>query len=53
VREGETIEDYRYPSRFYEKSLPGKAGKLASSLRYEDIADNVRAYFTIRGWTNQ
>jgi aldehyde:ferredoxin oxidoreductase len=50
VREGETMEDYRYPARFYNESLPGPGGKLTPPLKREEVADNVQAYFAARGW---
>jgi aldehyde:ferredoxin oxidoreductase len=50
VREGETIEDYCYPDRFYSESLPGNKGKIAPPLCRDEVEQNVRDYFAARGW---
>lgn len=48
-REGETPADYRYPDRFYEESLPGRNGKITPPLKREEVEENIRSYFAVRG----
>ena len=49
VSEGETMEDYRLPSRFHEEELPiGSTTKRR--LDKDKIDQIVRRYFSLRGW---
>ncbi|EEG76987.1 aldehyde ferredoxin oxidoreductase family protein [Dethiobacter alkaliphilus] len=50
VREGETSQDYCYPKRFYTESLPGPKGRITPPLSREQIEENLREYFQVRGW---
>jgi len=49
VREGEKIEDYAFPDRFYEESLPTQTGNK-SPLSRGDINEVLHRYFTAREW---
>jgi len=49
VREGEKIDEYAFPDRFYEESLPVRSG-TKPPLPREDIEEVLQRYFTARGW---
>ena len=49
LREGETREEYTFPSRFYEEDLP--AGSTTKRRLDKDQVDQaVKRYFSLRGW---
>ncbi|MDW7652415.1 MAG: aldehyde ferredoxin oxidoreductase family protein [Bacillota bacterium] len=52
AREGETIDDYRYPDRFYSESIVGRGKDLVPPLKREAVEENIREYFHARGWIN-
>jgi aldehyde:ferredoxin oxidoreductase len=49
VREGETIEEYDFPPRFYEEDL--SAGSTTKRrLDKERVQKTVKRYFSLQGW---
>ena len=50
VREGETSQDYCYPKRFYEESLPGPKDRITPPLSQDQVEENIKTYFKIRNW---
>ena len=49
LREGETREEYTFPSRFYEEDLP--AGSTTKKRLDKDQVDQaVKRYFSLKGW---
>lgn len=49
-RQGETLADYCYPERFYTECTPGHDGKTVHPLKRSEVEENVRQYFSARGW---
>lgn len=49
VREGEKIEEYSFPDRFYEESLPVQSG-TTPPLPRDVIKGVLQRYFTARRW---
>ncbi|HSW36007.1 MAG TPA: aldehyde ferredoxin oxidoreductase family protein [Candidatus Limnocylindrales bacterium] len=48
-REGESLSDYEFPSRFYKEPLPGK-NLNHPPLERQEVLRNIREYMKIRGY---
>lgn len=49
VREGENLDEYVFPQRFYKEPLPFQGG-IRPPLSYQNIKETVQQYFMARGW---